>query len=157
MISALKKYIHLFLWVAVLLAIGSVIGQITRTGIDNWYETIQRSPFTPPNYVFGIAWSINYTLIGVAGWILWQNHKIAQLKSLFIIQLGLNWIYSPVFFIFHDIIWSFLITIALVVIVGVIVIRAYSKNKVFSALLLPYLFWLMYACYLTGYIMVYNA
>ncbi|MBK2005765.1 tryptophan-rich sensory protein [Francisella orientalis] len=47
-----------------LIAIGGVIGSFTKPEISTWYSTLHRSTLTPPNYVFPIAWTILYGIIG---------------------------------------------------------------------------------------------
>ena len=66
-----KRYIRLIIWILTLILVGSVIGSLTKSSIDTWYQTLTRSPLTPPDYVFGIAWSILYAMIAVSGWLIW--------------------------------------------------------------------------------------
>jgi tryptophan-rich sensory protein len=55
-----KNYLSLTLWIITLIAIGFGIGFFTKAEISNWYSTLNRSPLTPVNYVFPIAWTILY-------------------------------------------------------------------------------------------------
>ena len=38
-----------------------------------WYETLNKPSWTPPNWLFPIAWTVLYTMIAIAGWKVWQN------------------------------------------------------------------------------------
>ena len=69
-----------------------------------WYKTLNRSTLTPPGYVFGITWTILYSMIGLCGWIIWSQRptqKLISLKSLYLLQLFLNWTWTPLFFKYH--------------------------------------------------------
>jgi translocator protein len=55
-------------WILLLQAVGAFTGFFTRGDIRGWYKNIKRSPLTPPNYVFPIAWTTLYILIAIAGW-----------------------------------------------------------------------------------------
>jgi hypothetical protein len=62
-----KKYFSLIIWIVALIAIGGIIGYLTKPEISTWYSTLNRSTLTPPNYIFPIAWTILYGIIGATG------------------------------------------------------------------------------------------
>lgn len=75
--------------------IGGVIGSLTKSEISTWYNTLNRSPLMPSNYIFPIAWTILYGIIGTCGWFIWHTISFANLniiKTLYMTQLILNWI-----------------------------------------------------------------
>ena len=150
------RYMQLFLWIVGLLSIGFIIGQVTRYSVDGWYNTIERSMLTPPNYVFGIVWSVIYIMIASAGWLLWLQSGNRQLKNLFLTQLILNWAWSPLFFIYHLVNISLLVVALLMMIVGFIIKKGWYLDRIFASLLVPYFLWLSFAFYLNGYIFSYN-
>lgn len=154
-----KNYLSLIIWVVSLILIGSVIGSLTKTEISSWYSTLNRSPFTPPNYVFPIAWTILYTLIAIYGWVIWRTPSFSHvrfIKNLYVTQLILNWCWTPLFFFYH---WSGISLIVLVVMdiaVGMIIYLSYPKIRAGSLLMIPYLLWILFASYLNFYIWQYN-
>ena len=150
------RYMQLLLWIVGLLSIGFIIGQVTRCSVDGWYNTIERSMLTPPNYVFGIVWSVIYIMIASAGWLLWLQSGNRQLKNLFLTQLILNWAWSPLFFIYHLVNISLLVVALLMMIVGFIIKKGWYLDRIFASLLVPYFLWLSFAFYLNGYIFIYN-
>ena len=85
------------------------------TKIDNWYLTLNKSILTPPGYIFSIVWIILYILMSISVWIILaslQKDKILSLPIiLYIIQLILNFTWSPIFFRYHQINIAFLILI----------------------------------------------
>ena len=103
--NLLINWVWLLVWIVLLVLIGAGIGQITKPGIDMWYKTLQRSPLTPPDYIFGIVWTILYAILGSCGWVLWSspNTNLRSAKILYVAQLILNWSWAPLFFIFHQI------------------------------------------------------
>ncbi len=85
-----KKYLTLITWIVALVAIGSIIGSLTIAEISTWYSTLNRSPLTPPNYVFPVVWNILYSAIGACGWVIWRTTTFPVLntiKTLYVTQL----------------------------------------------------------------------
>jgi tryptophan-rich sensory protein len=68
-----KNYLSLIIWIIALISIGSGIGSLTKTEITTWYSILHRSTLTPPNYIFPIAWTILYGIIGACGWLIWRE------------------------------------------------------------------------------------
>jgi len=157
---SLKSYnISLILWTLGLIAIGGVIGSLTKPEISAWYSTLNRSNLTPPNYVFPVAWTILYGIIGACGWLIWREASLPRLsviKTLYVTQLILNWSWTPLFFGFHFTGLSLVVLGLMDILVGALVCLAYPKIRAVSLLMLPYLFWILFASYLNFYIWRYN-
>jgi benzodiazapine receptor len=154
-----KNYLSLMIWILGLILIGSVIGSFTKIEISTWYINLNRSSLTPPNYVFPIAWTILYGMIGASGWFIWKAAsfpKLSIIKTLYLIQLILNWSWTPLFFLYHLIGISFVVLIAMDIMVFLIICLAYIKIKTVSLFMFPYLLWLLFASYLNFYIWWYN-
>lgn len=154
-----KTYTSLIIWIATLLLIGSSIGSINKSSIDSWYVTLNQSSLTPPNYFFGIAWSILYSMIAISGWLIWRSETFSRLKIikiLYAIQLILNWSWTPLFFTYHLTGISLLCIILIIVLITSLIIVSYQKLFTSSLLLIPYLLWSVFAAYLNLYIWLYN-
>jgi benzodiazapine receptor len=150
-----KTYISLIIWIVLLIAIGGVIGSLTKPEISIWYSTLHRSTLTPPNYVFPIAWTILYGIIGTCGWLIWRGpsfRKLSVIKTLYLTQLILNWSWTPLFFGFHLTGLSLVVLVAMDILVVTLIFLAYQKIRAVSLLMLPYLFWILFATYLNFYI-----
>ena len=124
-----------------------------------WYDKLNKSKLTPPNWVFGVVWPILYILMFIALFKIWTNNKCKPYCSaitLFLIQLGLNLSWSPIFFKLKKIKLSLIILIALIVFAFI----TYNKFKIIdnktSLLFLPYLLWISFAFYLNLYIVIKN-
>lgn len=154
-----KKHLSLIIWIVLLIAIGGAIGSLTKPEINTWYSTLHRSTLTPPNYVFPFAWTILYGIIGVCGWLIWHTMsfpKLSAIKTLYEIQLILNWSWTPLFFHYHLAGLSIIVLGAMDIMVCAIIWLAYSKMRAVSLLMIPYLLWILFATYLNFYIWQFN-
>ena len=154
-----KNLLSLIIWIVALIAIGGVIGSLTKPEISAWYNTLHRAPLTPPNYVFPIAWTILYGMIGACGWLIWGASsfpKLSIIKTLYVAQLILNWSWTPLFFHYHLTGLSLVVLVAMGILVGILIFLAYRKMRAVSLLMFPYLSWILFATYLNFYIWQYN-
>lgn len=155
----IKNYVSLITWIVVLILIGSIIGSLTKAEINTWYSTLNRSPFTPPNYVFPVVWTMLYAMIATSGWIIWRTPSFPQLrliKSLYVMQLILNWSWTPLFFSYHLIGLALICLSLIIILVTSLIIKSYQKINIAALLLMPYLLWLLLAAHLNFYIWQYN-
>jgi tryptophan-rich sensory protein len=102
----------------------------------------------PPGWVFGAAWTTLYTLMGISLALViaapdsaWRRRGII----IFLVQLALNYLWSPVFFAMAAIDWGFIIVIAMAVALCLTIPLFWRVNRVAALLLLPYLVWLCLA------------
>jgi len=157
--KANKNYISLILWILALVFIGFSIGYLTKPEISAWYSALNRSSLTPPNYVFPIAWTILYGIIGACGWVIWRAQAFSQLsfiKTLYVTQLILNWSWTPLFFHYHLTGYSLICLLLMDIAVIMIIYLAYARIRAVSLLMNPYLLWILFASYLNFYIWQYN-
>ena len=153
-----QSYVSLLIWVVALVSIGAFIGNMTRPGVDAWYTTLQRSPLTPANYVFGIVWTILYIMLAMSGWAIWssQHSKLGLIKIVYILQLMLNWTWAPLFFIYHQPGLALLCIGLIIALTLVVIFKTYHTIPLASYLLMPYFVWVSFASYLNFYIWLYN-
>lgn len=154
-----KTHLSLIIWIVALIAIGGVIGSLTKPEISTWYSTLNRSTLTPPNYVFPVAWTILYGIIGACGWLTWRKRsfpKLSVIKTLYVTQLILNWSWTPLFFHYHLTGFSLIVLGSMDILVGMLIFLAYPKIITVSLLMIPYLLWILFASYLNFYIWLYN-
>lgn len=145
----------LFIWIVALIAIGGVIGSLTKPEISGWYSALNRSSWTPPNNAFPIAWTILYGIIGACGWVIWRTKSRPNtriIKTLYLSQLILNWSWTPCFFHYHLIGVSLVLLVAMDILTCALIGLAFRKMKVVSLLMMPYLSWILFATYLNFYI-----
>ncbi len=154
-----KNLLSLIIWIVALIVIGGGIGSLTKPEISAWYNTLNRSNLTPPNYVFPVAWTILYGIIGACGWVIWRTQAFQQLKvikTLYVTGLILNWSWTPLFFHYHLTGLSLMILVLMDILVGMIIWLSCRKIRSVSLLMIPYLLWIVFASYLNFYIWKYN-
>lgn len=150
-----NKTFQLIIWITALIGIGWGLGHLTQSNVDTWYVTLNRSSHSPPNYVFGIVWTVLYAMIATSGWLIWNSDpfpELPQVKRLYISQLVLNWSWTPIFFGLHlpGVALACLGTI--VILVGKLIAKTYERLTIASLLLMPYFAWSVFAAYLNFFI-----
>lgn len=127
--------------------IGGLVGLLISNSID--YESLIQPPLAPPSIVFPIVWSILYILMGVSYGILESNSLVdSNINTIYYLQLFVNALWSIFFFVFKWRLFSFIWIILLAILVIIMIIRFYNKNKVAGLLQIPYLLWVLFASYL---------
>jgi tryptophan-rich sensory protein len=130
----------------VLVAAGGSIA--STSGVDGWYADADKPAWTPPNWVFGPAWTVLYALMAVAAWLLWRRHGWRGARTalvLYGVQLALNAAWTPVFF-GAERLGAGLVVILLLDVALVATIVAFHRLTPWIAWLLgPYLVWVLYA------------
>nr|WP_321481524.1 TspO/MBR family protein [uncultured Cohaesibacter sp.] len=113
-----------------------------------WYQALVKPPFTPPNWLFGPAWTFLYILIGIVGARVYRSKGSKDLLLLWFIQMGLNFTWSPVFFTLKNLAGSVAIISFLLLIIISFIAMARKRDPIASSLFVPYLLWVGYASYL---------
>ena len=135
-------------------AIAAIGGLATAPQIPGWYAGLAKPWWTPPNLAFPIAWSILYTLIGVALWRLWDPARRPGARRraliLLLVHLALNACWSPVFFGLHAIRAGLTIIILMVATLAAAMAQGAKADRFAAWLLAPYLIWICYAAALNG-------
>ena len=135
-----------FLIIFMPIIIGFLIGFFSKP--DGWYKQLKKPELMPPGYVFSIAWSILYILIGVSYYLALKNKKFVY-WIIPLLHLMINFMYTPVMFGFHRILESAVIVLlALITLIGVMALFYSYKKYISVYLLIPYLLWLIFANYL---------
>ncbi len=154
----MRKIIDGFIWISIFQLIGFGFGWFTKSN-QGWYSSLVKSSLTPPNIVFPIAWGILYTLLALIGNFLWRHRQDSVARALLVfyaIQLLFNWLWTPVFFSWHLLNAGLIIIIIIAVFTVIIIVKAWNNYRLISYFILPYLFWLLFACYLNFVIWIYN-
>lgn len=129
-------------------------------GANEWYNGLNQSVLTPNGWVFMIAWLILYTLLGISLFLIMNNTKTRQNKSkayiLFVAQMGLNALWTYLFFGLHFVGAALLCLVALIVISVWMLVAFKPISRAASYLVWPYIAWLLFALYLNGIILLLN-
>ena len=125
----------------------------------SWFNSLNKPVFNPPAEIFAPVWGILYFLMFVSFWLMVYSNTNTDKKPaiiFFVIQLLLNFAWSPVFFYFHNIKLAFVIIVLLNIFLILTIIAFFKISKVSAYLLFPYLLWLLFATYLNFEFMVLN-
>ena len=129
-------------------------------GANQWYNGLAQSVLTPNGWVFSIAWLILYTLLGIALYLIMRSGKTRQNKALayalFFAQMGLNALWSYLFFGLQMVGGALLTLVALIGVAIWMMIAFKPISRAASYLVWPYLLWLCFALYLNGVILMLN-
>lgn len=154
----MKNWIKLIIAIAVSEMAGVIGAFFTTPSIPGWYAGIVKPAFNPPAWVFGPVWITLYALMGISLWLVWKSHSSEKKKAiwLFIVQLALNAIWSPIFFGANSI-GNALAVIVLLWAAIVLTILVFKKiSKPAAWLLVPYILWVSFAVYLNFSIWMLN-
>lgn len=127
--------------------LGGIVGLILSQFMD--YNILNKPLLSPPGFLFGIAWTILYILMGVSYSILDINALIDnEIKKIYYLQLAVNLLWPIIFFVLKLRLISCIWIILLIILIVFMIIKFYRKNKLSAYLQIPYLLWTIYATYL---------
>lgn len=142
--SKLKIYLKSIL---IPVIIGGIIGLIISKSID--YNNLIKPILSPPSILFPIVWTILYILMGISYAILESNSQVdSKINFIYYFQLFVNALWSIFFFSLKWRLFSFIWILLLDVLVIIMIIKFYNKNKTSGLLQIPYLLWILFASYL---------
>lgn len=158
--KSIRSGILFALCIAIPLGVGAVGSIFTLSAIPTWYATLQKPFINPPNWVFAPVWTALYILMGISLWLILKNGIRTFLERqgaiLFSLQLGVNLLWSLVFFGMHSVTCGLII---IVILCALIAATIYTFNKVSNHaawLLVPYFLWSCFAAVLNAMIFMLN-
>ncbi len=138
----------------ILVAAAAFLGGMSTP--DAWFAALQKPSFNPPNWVFGPAWTLLYLLMAVAAWRVYRVAGFGLAIGLWLLQLLVNAMWSPLFFAMHRIDLA-LIDIALLdILVIATIIVFFRRDRIAGWLMMPYLAWIAFATTLNAAILSLN-
>lgn len=145
--------IHI-LFVAIVLGAGLLIGINNIPG--EWYQSLAKPSFNPPNWIFAPVWSILYVIIGFVGARTFLRHRDTAAMRFWVAQMIFNFAWSPLFFGFQEVALALIVIVALLIsIVGFIVV-SWKRDHLSALLFAPYLAWVAFATLLNASIFLMN-
>lgn len=148
----LRSYATLLLFITIVSIVSFSAAQFTP---GQWYVQLIKPEWTPPNWIFPVAWTLLYLMIAVAGWLIFKHsNRIMQIA--WVAQLVFNALWSWLFFGLHWIGVAMFDIFAMFVCILVLVWSAYKTNAAVFWLMTPYLLWVSYALALNAAIFFLN-
>jgi len=155
-----RKILKIIITVFICLLIGFLSSFATQSSVNDWYLTLNKPIFNPPNWIFAPVWTVLYVMMGVAAGIVWGKgfHHTWVKTSLyhFGFQLLLNALWSIVFFGLKNVFAALLIIIALILFIVLTIKWFKLVSKKAAILLIPYLLWVCFATLLNYKIWMLN-
>jgi tryptophan-rich sensory protein len=140
--------------VPLVLLLGILSGRAAGSGYGNpWFDALIKPGIMPPGWVFAVAWTILYILLGFAlAAILHARGARGRgaALALFGAQLLLNFAWSPLFFAFHKVEAALVLIVAILALSVATTFLFAAIRKGAALLMLPYLGWLCFAAVLTA-------
>ena len=131
------------------MAVGMANSYATRKSIRNWYPSISKPPWTPPNWLFAPVWTVLYIMMGTAAWLVLGSEApggtITLAIGLWVLQLGLNALWSPAFFGRRNPPVALKILFVMDIAIIANIWAFWTVSTVAALLMLPYLAWGLFA------------
>lgn len=141
----------LIICIAIPLAVGGLSALLTK---DNMimFQYIRKPALSPPAWLFPVVWTILYTLMGIASYLVAVSDASADDKKsalvFYALQLVFNFFWPIVFFNLEAFLFAFIWLIALWVLIIITTLKFFRIDKRAGWLMLPYLLWVTFATYL---------
>ncbi len=148
--DGMKKNVWRYLWLIVIAeGAGALSGFLSREGMRA-YSLVPQSRLTPPDWVFPVVWIVLYLLMAAAVGLVLSGESPGRrtVATLFFLQLGVNFCWSPIFFNLRAYGFAFLWLILLWALAALLMRGAWQADRRAGWMLAPYLVWLTFAGYL---------
>lgn len=144
----IKKLNLLIISILLSQAAGGIGSLATASAIPNWYTTLNKPFFNPPNWLFGPVWLILYTMMGIALYLIWRKKptkKTNFARNLFFVHLLINALWSLVFFGLKNLGLALVVITTLWLMIAWLIKLFCPIDKRASWLIFPYLLWVTFA------------
>lgn len=148
--SKLKSVAGLMVCFAVAFA-AAAVGSVASIRAAEFYQELSRPSWAPPANVFGPVWTFLYCCMALASWLVWRESSAHRSRALavYLAQLGLNALWSWLFFAWREGRWAFAEVIVLWAAILLTIILFWRVRRVAALLLVPYFLWVSLAACLT--------
>jgi len=156
----MRDVVKLLISIVACQCVGLIGSIFTTPSIPTWYATLQKPPFTPPNWLFAPVWITLYLLMGISAFIIWRrgvdNRRVREALIVFLVQLILNGLWSVVFFGLKSPLYGVVVIVALWIAILFTILKFFKLSTAAGGLLLPYILWVSFAAVLNISIWVLN-
>jgi tryptophan-rich sensory protein len=139
----------LLLWLLAVFA-AAALGAIASVEAPVFYAQLVKPEWAPPARLFGPVWSGLYLMMGIAAWLVWRRlQPDRKALLLFGVQLGVNALWSWLFFAWHRGALAFVDVLLLWVLIGATIGAFWRSSRTAALMLVPYWLWVSFATALT--------
>ena len=157
--SGAASWLALAGFLAACFSVSAAGGMVTALSVDDWYRSLERPSFTPPEWVFGPVWTVLFIMMAVAGWRVWRRAGFRRARTgfmLFGVQLALNLLWPVLFFGFRSPGGALLALIVLWIVIDATTAAFWRVDKIAGYLFVPYALWVAFAGILNASIWLLN-
>jgi translocator protein len=144
-----NRWLVLTGFLALCLGTGALGGWVTAQSVADWYPTLNTPSFNPPAWIFGPVWTLLYSMMAVAAWLVWQTGE-RRAHLVFFLQLALNFLWSFLFFGLKSPGLAVIDIALLWAAIGVTLIMFFTKSRIAGWLMVPYFAWVSFASILNA-------
>lgn len=134
--------------VGMILAV-NVLGAVPAVFFSSDTEWIDRPWFYPPEILFPIVWTLLFTLMGAALFIIWRHgtdkQAVRRAFGIFAAQFALNIAWTPAFFGLQRPDLGLVVIVLLWAAIVLTVVVFARVSRLAAGLLIPYLGWVSFA------------
>jgi benzodiazapine receptor len=146
--SVRKNWPLLLLFVLIVMGIGFVVGLISAPG--PWFDELEKPVYIVPSWFSTPVWALLCVAFAVAGWRLWLKDSSSVETRLWLAVLILSWWYTPIFFIARAPYLALAVIVALLGLMLIFILRAWTVDRVSALLFVPCAAWIAYAAIVTA-------
>ncbi len=121
----------------------------TKETVSTWYQQLIKPSLNPPSWVFAPVWSTLFLLLGLAFYLVWvspdNTPKRKTALFLFCVHLGVNTLWSFLFFGLRSPFWAFIDILVLWGMITLLVRIFWCVDPRAGIMLIPYLLWVSFA------------
>ena len=120
----------------------------TSRSLVDWYPTLNKPSFNPPNWIFGPVWSVLYTMMAISAWMVWRSESLSRTRvalGIFGVHLLLNLGWSLIFFGLHNTGAAFVEIVLLWLSIVATIVAFWRIRRPAAVMLIPYLGWVSFA------------
>ncbi|KAB5489382.1 MULTISPECIES: TspO/MBR family protein [Flagellimonas] len=147
-----KRILYITIGVLVCLLIGFLSSIATQSSVNDWYTTLNKPSFTPPNELFAPVWTALYIMMGISAGMVWSKgyHHIWVKTALyhFVFQLLFNALWSIVFFGLKNPLLGLVVILILLTLIILTIKWFRIISRPAAYLLVPYMLWVGFAAVL---------
>ncbi|CAN5769557.1 hypothetical protein BH10CHL1_BH10CHL1_41130 [soil metagenome] len=162
-----RNWLALIVALAAPFAAAAIGARATNNSVNTWYKTLRKPAWNPPSWVFGPVWTVLYTMMGIASWLVWRSSNqsttpnatditpskqqaVKGALALYGVHLVLNTLWSVLFFGQRNIKWAFIELVVLWSMIVATLTSFYRIRRTAGLLLVPYLLWCSFAAVLNA-------
>jgi tryptophan-rich sensory protein len=149
--SRIKQVLGLLLWLGVAF-LAAAAGAAASVSAGSFYMELTRPSWGPPAWLFGPVWTLLYTMMGIASWLVWRRYATHAVRTALVLyagQLLLNAVWTWLFFVAHTGMWVFVEILILWFMILATILAFRRVSPLAAAMLVPYLLWVSFATVLT--------